>query len=175
MGQLPGVPLRRLRQLPRRQLHRHRPPHPGAPRLRLRERLLPLPRAEHFSSVQRFHAEDIRFELRDPDVVVIDCAWNSGTVHFNDCDDTANAFKSFAPALKAHRYDLGTRGPLVRYDSCQLTGAHRFRTDGTATLPRVVRYDMCLLASHNEDGGFLAVDAGQDTGFARFTDCVTPT
>jgi hypothetical protein len=132
------------------------------------------PRGQHFSSVQRFHAEDIRFELRDPDVVVIDCAWNSGTVHFNDCDDTANTFKSFAPALQAHRYNLGPRGPLVRYDSCQLTGSHRFRTDGTTLLPHVVRYDMCLLASHGPDNGFLAVNSGQDTGFTRFVDCVTP-
>jgi hypothetical protein len=131
------------------------------------------PRAQHFSSVQRFHAEDIRFELRSPDVVVIDCEWSSGTVHFNDCDDTANAFKSFAPALKAHRYDLGPRGPLVRYDSCQLTGAHQYRTEGTAALPRTVRYDMCLLASHGTDA-FLALDKGRDAGFARFTDCITP-
>jgi hypothetical protein len=132
-----------------------------------------VPRAQHFSSVQRFHAEDIRFELRDPDVVVIDCEWGSGTVHFNDCDDTANAFKSFAPALKSHRYNLGPRGPLVRYDSCQLTGAHRYRTEGTAALPRTVRYDMCLLASHGTDA-FLALDKGRDPGFARFTDCITP-
>lgn len=54
------------------------------------------PRGPHHDSVQRFHAEDIRFEVRDPDTVVIDCAWDSGTVHFNDCDDTANAFKTFA-------------------------------------------------------------------------------
>ncbi len=43
VGQLPGVPLRRLGHLPGRQLHRHRPPPHPAPGLRLRERLLPLP------------------------------------------------------------------------------------------------------------------------------------
>jgi hypothetical protein len=37
-----------------------------------------------------------------------------------------------------------------------------------------VRYDMCLLASHGPDNGFLAVNSGQDTGFTRFVDCVTP-
>lgn len=174
MGQLPGVPLRRLRHLPRRELCRHRPPPGRAPRLRIRERLLPLPRAQHFSSVQRFHAEDIRFELRGPDTVVIDCEWSGGTVHFNDCDDTANAFKPFAPGLRAHRYTLGPRGPLVRYDSCQLTGAHRYRTDAAAPPPVCVRYDMCLLASHGPEDGFLALDDGRDSGFARFVDCVTP-
>ncbi|MGI5249650.1 glycosyl hydrolase family 28-related protein [Actinacidiphila glaucinigra] len=133
------------------------------------------PRRQHFSSVQRFHAEDIRFELRNADTVVIDCEWGGGTVHFNDCDDTANAFKSFAPQLRAHRYTLGPRGPLVRYDSCQLTGAHRYRADGSAELPTTVRYDMCLLASHAPESGFLALDEGQGTGFARFVDCVTPT
>ncbi|MFF3562922.1 glycosyl hydrolase family 28-related protein [Streptomyces sp. NPDC002574] len=132
------------------------------------------PRSQHFSSVQRFHAEDIRFELRGPDTVVIDCEWSGGTVHFNDCDDTANAFKSFAPGLRAHRYTLGPRGPLVRYDSCQLTGAHQFRTRAEARPPVCVRYDMCLLASHGPEDGFLVLDDGQDGGFARFVDCVTP-
>lgn len=131
------------------------------------------PRAEHFDSVRRFHAEDIRFELRDRYVVVIDSAWASGTVHFNDCDDTAQAFKGHSPDLRAHRYTVGPRGPLVRYDSCQLSGAHRYRTAGGAPA-RSVRYDMCLLANHGADG-FLDGGEGLDPGFARFVDCVTAT
>ncbi|MGW8557838.1 glycosyl hydrolase family 28-related protein [Streptomyces tubercidicus] len=105
------------------------------------------PRGPHHDSVQRFHAEDIRFELRDPDTVVIDCAWDSGTVHFNDCDDTAQAFKSFAADTSPHRYDIGDRGPLVRYDSCQLSGQHSYEEDGEGTGPRA-RYDMCRFRNH---------------------------
>ncbi|MGW7486117.1 glycosyl hydrolase family 28-related protein [Streptomyces sp. NPDC054786] len=106
------------------------------------------PRGPHHDSVQRFHAEDIRFEVRDPDTVVIDCAWDSGTVHFNDCDDTANAFKSFAADSSPHRYRIGARGPLVRYDSCQLSGQHAYEPDGGAG-PRA-RYDMCHFRNHSQ-------------------------
>jgi hypothetical protein len=130
------------------------------------------PRASHFDGVRRFHAEDIRFELRDPYVVVIDCAWAAGTVHFNDCDDTAMAFKDYSPALRAHRYDLGPRGPLVRYDTCQLSGVHQYRADNGEPA-RTVRYDMCRLASHGPVA-FLAADSGTGRDFARFVDCVTP-
>lgn len=132
------------------------------------------PRAEHHASVCRFHAEDIRFELRDEYVVVIDSVWASGTIHFNDCDDTAQAFKDHSPALRAHRYDIGPRGPLVRYDSCQLSGAHRYRTD-SGEPARTVRYDMCLLANHGI-AGFVAADSepGLNPDFVRFVDCVTP-
>ncbi|MGW2403746.1 glycosyl hydrolase family 28-related protein [Streptomyces sp. NPDC001739] len=104
------------------------------------------PRGPHHDSVQRFHAEDIRFEVRGPDAVVIDCAWDSGTVHFNDCDDTAHAFKPFAGASRPHRYRIGPRGPLVRYDSCQLSGKHFYEEDGDGG-PKA-RYDMCLLRNH---------------------------
>jgi hypothetical protein len=129
------------------------------------------PRASHFDGVQRFHAEDIRFELRDNAVVVIDCAWNRGTVHFNDCDDTAHAFKAFSDGLRAHRYTLTANGPLVRYDSCQLVGTHQFRTAAGANPPSCVRYDMCRLASH-PSAAFLALDAGQGRDFANFVDCI---
>jgi hypothetical protein len=129
------------------------------------------PRASHFDGAQRFHAEDIRFELRDPSVVVIDCAWNRGTVHFNDCDDTANAFRDFAGGLRAHRYTLTGNGPLVRYDSCQLVGAHQYRTAAGSTPPVCVRYDMCRLASHPQ-ASFLALDSGRSAQFAKFVDCI---
>jgi hypothetical protein len=129
------------------------------------------PRASHFDGAQRFHAEDIRFELRDPSVVVIDCAWNRGTVHFNDCDDTANAFKDFSGGLRAHRYTLTGNGPLVRYDSCQLVGAHQYRTAAGSTPPVCVRYDMCRLASHPQ-ASFLALDSGRSAQFAKFVDCI---
>lgn len=127
------------------------------------------PRPAHFDGAQRFHAEDIRFELRDPSVVVIDCAWNRGTVRFNDCDDTAHAFKDFSAGLRAHRYTLTDDGPLVRYDSCQLVGAHRYR--GAAPGVRA-RYDMCRLASHPQ-ADFAALDAGTGQDVVRFTDCVS--
>jgi hypothetical protein len=129
------------------------------------------PRASHFDGVQRFHAEDIRFELRDDAVVVIDCAWNRGTVHFNDCDDTAHAFRTFSDGLRAHRYTLTGNGPLVRYDSCQLVGTHLYRGAQGAAPPVCVRYDMCRLASHPR-ARFLAIDGPGGTDFARFVDCV---
>jgi hypothetical protein len=129
------------------------------------------PRPSHFDGAQRFHAEDIRFELRDNAVVVIDCAWNRGTVHFNDCDDTAHAFKPFSDGLRAHRYDLTANGPLVRYDSCQLVGAHLLRVADGAKPPVCVRYDMCRLASHPQ-ASFLALEGTDDADFARFVDCI---
>lgn len=124
------------------------------------------PRGPHHDSVQRFHAEDIRFEVRDPDTVVIDCAWDSGTVHFNDCDDTAHAFKSFAADTRPHRYRIGARGPLVRYDSCQLSGQHHYERDGDGTGPRA-RYDMCLLRNHSPRD---FIDGAGDR--VRFVDCL---
>ncbi|HZG03710.1 MAG TPA: glycosyl hydrolase family 28-related protein [Streptomyces sp.] len=125
------------------------------------------PREEHLDSVQRFHAEDIRFEIRHPETVVIDCAWDSGTVHFNDCDDTSNSFKSFAPGSRPHRYRLTANGPLVRYDSCRLSGRHLFRPDGEGGGRPVVRYDMCAFADHGpEDFAEGAADR------VRFVDCL---
>jgi hypothetical protein len=132
------------------------------------------PRKDHFSSVQRLHVEDVRFELRDPSVLVIDCEWGGGTVHFNDCDDTANAFKDFGPSVRGHRYSIGPRGPLVRYDSCQLSGVHVFRGDSGAPPPTVVRYDMCLLASHPAASFATATGLGSGQDWARFTDCLEP-
>ncbi|WP_461008810.1 glycosyl hydrolase family 28-related protein [Streptomyces capparidis] len=130
------------------------------------------PRGRHFDAVQRFHAEDIRFEVRGPDVIVMDCAWNSGTVHFNDCDDTANAFKDFSDSARPHRYDMGPRGPLVRYDSCQLTGRHEYRAVRPgAEQPTVVRYDMCLFKNHPVDD-FLVTEGKLREGFARIVDCL---
>ncbi|MFB6436329.1 glycosyl hydrolase family 28-related protein [Streptomyces sp. NPDC056411] len=128
------------------------------------------PRAGHHDSVQRFHAEDIRFEVRDPDTVVIDCAWDSGTVHFNDCDDTAHAFKPFAKNSRPHRYRVGARGPLVRYDACQLSGQHVYEDGGggDGSAPRA-RYDMCLLRNHPAQD-FIAGTGAR----VRFVDCVGP-
>ncbi|MCL7490767.1 glycoside hydrolase family 55 protein [Streptomyces sp. MCA2] len=123
------------------------------------------PRGPHHDSVQHFHAEDIRFEVRDPDTVVIDCAWDSGTVHFNDCDDTANAFKSFAEESSPHRYRVGAQGPLVRYDSCQLSGQHAYEPDGGSG-PRA-RYDMCRLRNHSPQD--FIKGAGDRV---RFVDCL---
>lgn len=130
------------------------------------------PVAQHHDSVQRFHAQDIRFEVRNPDVRIIDCVWNSGTVHFSDCDDTGIAFKDFSADVRAHRYTVGPRGPLIRYDSCQLVGRHEYRTDGGGDdLPTVARYDMCLLRSH--PASEFAVTEGTDRpGFVRFVDCL---
>lgn len=124
------------------------------------------PREEHLDSVQRFHAEDIRFELRDEHTVVIDCAWDSGTVHFNDCDDTSNSFKPFSRDSRPHRYRLTPGGPLVRYDCCQLSGRHDYGDGGGTGV--LARYDMCLLAG-NPPSEFVASGADR----VRFTDCVS--
>ncbi|MFJ8085455.1 glycosyl hydrolase family 28-related protein [Streptomyces sp. NPDC096205] len=130
------------------------------------------PVAEHHDSVQRFHAQDIRFEVRNPDVVVIDCRWNGGIVHFSDCDDTGLAYQDFSNDVRSHRYAVGPRGPLIRYDSCQLVGRHEYRSvTATDPLPVRARYDMCLLRSHT--AGDFAVDDG--TGrvpFVQFVNCI---
>ncbi|GGW44089.1 hypothetical protein GCM10010503_21010 [Streptomyces lucensis JCM 4490] len=130
------------------------------------------PVPQHHDSVQRFHAQDIRFEVRDPDVVVIDCTWNGGTVHFSDCDDTGFAHKDFSADVRPHRYTVGPRGPLIRYDSCQLVGHHTYRSPSSrGTLPSVARYDMCLLRSHTARD-FLIADGVRPAGFVRFVDCI---
>ncbi|MES9525539.1 glycosyl hydrolase family 28-related protein [Streptomyces capoamus] len=127
----------------------------------------------HHDSVQRFHAQDIRFEVRNPDAVVIDCVWNSGTVHFSDCDDTALAYKDFSAEVRPHRYTVGPRGPLIRYDSCQLVGRHQYRPASADALPVLARYDMCLLRNHAARD--FAVAGGADPApFVRFVDCVGP-
>ncbi|WP_245873968.1 glycoside hydrolase family 55 protein [Streptomyces phaeoluteigriseus] len=130
------------------------------------------PVARHHDSVQRFHAQDIRFEVRNPQVQVIDSVWASGTIHFSDCDDTGLSFKDFAPEARAHRYTVGPRGPLIRYDSCQLVGRHEYRTDGRRkALPTVARYDMCLLRSHSAHE-FAVAEDNVRPDFVRFVDCL---
>ncbi|MFI6034841.1 glycosyl hydrolase family 28-related protein [Streptomyces sp. NPDC051315] len=130
------------------------------------------PVAQHHDSVQRFHAEDIRFEVRNPDVRIIDCTWKSGTVHFSDCDDTGIAFKDFSGDVVPHRYTVGPRGPLIRYDSCQLVGRHEYRTEGPPdALPSVARYDMCLLRSHPVSE-FLVTEGVERPDFVSFVDCL---
>jgi hypothetical protein len=129
------------------------------------------PTAVHAASVQRFHAEDIRFELRDTEVVVIDSHWSSGTIRFNDCDDTANAFKSFSSSLRAHRFDIGPKGPLIRYDSCQLVGTHEFRTPAGPPAATVARYDMCRFATAPQPALTAAV-FGAASGAVGFVDCL---
>jgi Pectate lyase superfamily protein len=133
--------------------------------------LFRFPNATHAASVQRFHAEDIRFELRNPDVVVIDSHWSAGTIRFNDCDDTADAFKPFSSALQAHRFDIGPRGPLVRYDSCQLTGTHQYRTPVGSPTGTVARYDMCQFATE-ADPVLAASVSGTGPNAVNFTDCI---
>ncbi|MGH3309998.1 MAG: glycosyl hydrolase family 28-related protein [Streptomyces sp.] len=132
------------------------------------------PRAEHADSVQRFHAEDIRFEVRDPDVRIIDCTWDAGTVHFNDCDDTSNAFKSFSAGISPHRYRTGANGPMIRYDMCSLVGHHRYET-GTRKpgAPPLARYDMCAFRSHpqRDFAEIRGSGAGDKGAEVRFTDC----
>jgi hypothetical protein len=129
------------------------------------------PTATHAASVQRFHAEDIRFEVRNPDVVVIDSHWSAGTIHFNDCDDTANAFEAFSPSVQAHRFDVGPQGPLIRYDSCQLVGTHQFRTPAAAPGGTVARYDMCRFATQRQ-ASLTAAAAGTASGAVSFVDCL---
>ncbi|SEC01905.1 Pectate lyase superfamily protein [Streptomyces sp. 2231.1] len=129
------------------------------------------PVPQHHDSVQRFHAEDIRFEVRDPDVMVIDCAWNGGTVHFNDCDDTAFAFKDFSADVRPHRYTVGARGPLIRYESCQLVGRHEYRAPTRTTPASVARYDMCLLRNHSTSD-FVVADGLGPANYVKFVDCI---
>lgn len=129
------------------------------------------PRAAHAGSVQRFHAEDIRFEIRSADTLVIDSHWSGGTIRFNDCDDTALAFKSFSAGLSAHRYDVGPRGPLVRYDTCQLTGTHRYRTPSGQPGRVVARYDMCHLATAAQ-ADMAVGDTSPGAPAVAFTDCL---
>ncbi|MEU0673510.1 glycosyl hydrolase family 28-related protein [Streptomyces sp. NPDC006172] len=131
------------------------------------------PVAGHHDSVQRFHAQDIRFEVRNPDVRIIDSAWRGGTVHFSDCDDTGLAFKAFSPEVRAHRYTVGPRGPLVRYESCQLVGRHEYRSTGEqGAVPTVARYDMCVLRSHPENEFVIAEGAVERSDFVDFVDCL---
>ncbi|MCX4766874.1 glycoside hydrolase family 55 protein [Streptomyces sp. NBC_01275] len=130
------------------------------------------PVSQHHDSVQRFHAQDIRFEVRNPDARIIDCTWKSGTVHFSDCDDTGLAFKDFSTDVRAHRYTVGPRGPLIRYDSCQLVGRHEYRpADLRTAVPTVARYDMCLLRSHPENE-FAVAESGGRPEFVSFVDCL---
>ncbi|MCP3819742.1 hypothetical protein NLX86_17045 [Streptomyces sp. A3M-1-3] len=131
------------------------------------------PQGQHHGSVQRFHAADIRFEVRDPDVLVIDSAWTGGTVSFSDCDDTALAYKDFSPEVRAHRYAIGARGPLIRYDSCQLVGRHEYRPSGPIEkIPKIARYDMCLLSSHTAGDFVVLTDAADPELVVTFVDCI---
>ncbi|MFG3056713.1 hypothetical protein ACGFZP_37990 [Kitasatospora sp. NPDC048239] len=117
-------------------------------------------------SLMRLYAQGIRFEVRGAGHKVIDSAWYKGTITFVSCDDTANAYQSWASGDTAvphvYRFDAvnPSRGPMIRYQDCALLGAHQV-TAATATTAGKLLYDGCRFA--NASGGTGA------TGFLRWT------
>ncbi|MCE0445550.1 hypothetical protein LT493_12405 [Streptomyces tricolor] len=189
VGELPGVPYGGSIACRGGSVHHHRQAsaeHAGV--RHTTSTFFRFPVNRHHDSVQRFHAQDIRFEVRNPDVVVIDCVWDSGTVHFSDCDDTAFAHKDFSarsPPAPLHR------GPARAADPLRLLpagGPPPYRPASADLLPVVARYDMCLLRSHaardfavtsrNEPGPLRPVrhciDAGTPSGASGPASPATP-
>ena len=115
-------------------------------------------------SVMRLYAQGIRFELRGDGHKVIDSRWYKGTVTFVSCDDSSQAFRSWAPGAKTHAYATtanGSRGPMVRYVDCQIMGYHEVATGAAAMTMGKVLYDGCR---------FLNAGAGMGaSGFLRWT------
>ncbi|CAM5644068.1 hypothetical protein SCANM63S_02589 [Streptomyces canarius] len=114
----------------------------------------------------------VRLKGRPPVVPLAERLEIVSTVHFSDCDDTGLAYKDFSAEVRPHRYDVGPRGPLIRYDSCQLVGRHEYRpASAPDPLPVLARYDMCLLRSHTAHDFAVTGGTGQ-VPFVQFVNCV---
>lgn len=75
---------------------------------------------------------DVKFEPKAANHKVIDCAWGSGTVTFEDCNDGGSIQNAAGMEYNLHRYvgqnpwGFGGTAPVVRYRSCFLAGYHLY-------------------------------------------------
>lgn len=75
---------------------------------------------------------DVKFEPKAANHKVIDCAWGSGTVTFEDCNDGGSIQNAAGIEYNLHRYvgqnpwGFGGTAPVVRYRSCFLAGYHLY-------------------------------------------------
>jgi hypothetical protein len=99
----------------------------------------------HYDSVQFLKVTGARFELRNQNSRVIDCAWRGGHVVFDNIDDEShgdlyalNALGTGASAnwdTHVYRVSTASAGPTVCYSDSALMGYHRVVTGGSQPSP----------------------------------------
>lgn len=132
----------------------------------------------HFDSVQSLSVRDVRFELRNTSSRVIDCAWRSGNVTFENCDDEAHGFLYQINGTGAGIANYDTHiyrtpdnsGPIVRYQDCALMGYHRVVTTSTVPIVFKLIYDGC--AFKNMQTGLASLLSTATNQFLRYDSAV---
>lgn len=82
-------------------------------------------------AADQLSVRDVKFEPKSANHVVIDCRWGTGTVTFEDCNDHGSVQNAASYTYNLHRYTGQNwwgqgNGPIVRYQSCALTGYHSY-------------------------------------------------
>lgn len=133
----------------------------------------------HYNSVCDLLVQGVRFELRNVNSRVIDCAWRGFShVSFINCDDSSQYFVyqingtgAGATNFDTHVYRTPqNEGPIVRYESCTFMGYHRVVT--TATIPSYFKaiYDGCVF--WNMQSGGVSLLSSATNQFLRYDSAV---
>lgn len=128
-------------------------------------------------AADQLSVRDVKFEPKSANHKIIDCAWGTGTVTFEDCNDHGSIQNAASYAYNLHRYTGQNwwgqgSGPTVRYQSCALAGYHSY------TGPKQTRGGFIYDGSYfyRGDGGQMAASSDvlkSTSGAARstFRDC----
>jgi hypothetical protein len=128
-------------------------------------------------SATQLSVSDVRFEPKAANHKIIDCAWGSGSVTFDNCSDLGSAQKEAAYEWNLHRYvgqspwGFGA-GPVVRYNSHQGVGYHQY--DGPTQQRGNIVYNGCYFY-RGQSGNKTTVDSvlrwSNGSPKYRFVDC----
>lgn len=138
--------------------------------------MISMPFHHHNSGAQRLLVSGVRIELAASGARIINCEWFGGVIEWLNVDESGEAFQSWAPTTKAHRYDWGVNntlgnGPSVTYRGCHLMGYHEVATGATTPVPGKIRYDGCLF--YNYYTGQITTTTGA-SGLLRWTGAGVP-
>jgi Pectate lyase superfamily protein len=147
----------------------------------------------HYWPTMNLTVRDVRFELRNANCKVIDCAWRQGAkITFDSCTDESHYFlyaenamtqSGRATPYATHVYRTpANEGPIIRYQNCQLMNFHQVVSTATVPVGMKLIYDGCSFA--NMQTGGVAATSGATSQFLRhdggapryrFQDCLKTT
>jgi len=110
------------------------------------------------NAASQLDVRNVKFEPKGDEHRIIDCAWGTGTVTFENCSDHGSMQNTASYARNLHRYtgqnpwNFGGTMPVVRYKSCALAGYHYY--SGPSTVRGNIVYDGCYF--YRGDNGQLA-------------------
>lgn len=105
----------------------------------------------HSSGVQRLLVTGARFEQRHENSQLINCEWGGGNVTFQSCDTEGYTPMLTNPnnVIQAEFGGNGSTKPVILFDTCVLTGKHKYHFDGGSYVARqAILYRGCNIAGH---------------------------